>query len=72
MKSENKGFLGANKYPNLKNIYENEKNDLLTMQIKTALKKMSNELFTNKNSSLLNKSTMLNYYCSNIFQKKNL
>lgn len=72
VKNASEGFLGENKFPNLKNIYENEKNDLLTMQIKTALKKISNEFSANNNNSFLNQSNMLNYYCSNFIKKKNI
>ena len=63
--------MGENKYPNLQNIYENEKNDILTEQIKIALKKLSNEFFVNNNSHL-NKSAILNYYCGNFVQQKNI
>ena len=71
IKNNNEGFLGENKYPNLQNIYENEKNDILTEQIKIALKKLSNEFFVNNNSHL-NKSAILNYYCGNFVQQKNI
>ena len=42
---ENNGFLGENKYP--KNIYESEKDNYLTLQIKNALNKIRNELSIN-------------------------
>ena len=71
VKNANEGFLGENKYPKLENIYENEKNDILTEQIKTALKKLSNEFSVNDNS-FLNKSAVLNYYCGNFVHQKKI
>ena len=58
---ENNGFLGENKYP--KNIYESEKDNYLTLQIKNALNKMRYELSLNE--KIAYKSPLFNYYCNN-------
>lgn len=55
------GFLGENKFP--KNIYENEKDNCLTLEIKNALNKMRYELSFNEKMAL--KSPLFNYYCNN-------
>jgi len=57
------GFLGENKKPNEKTIYQSEsQNDLLTLQIKYAISKISEEYY-DKNNDLI-KSSLCDYYCN--------
>ena len=57
------GFLGENKKPNEKKIYQSEsQNDLLNLQIKYALSKISEEYY-DKNNDLI-KSPLCDYYCN--------
>ena len=58
-------YLGNNKKPNIKKIYQNNNNsqdDLLSLQIKYNLNKIKSEYM--KNNFDLNKSPFFNYYCN--------
>ena len=57
------GFLGENKKPNEKKIYQSEnQNNLLTLQIKYVLNKISEEYY-DKNLDLI-KSPICDFYCN--------
>ena len=79
-KIHNNGFLGDNNKPNVQKIYKNdEQNDLLTLQIKYALGKMTSEnsvnIFCNLNNCsdyyLGNNNTFFNNLNNNK-EKKNI
>ena len=57
------GFLGENNKPNEKKIYyNNEQNDLLSLQINYTLNQISQQ-YANKNNDLI-KSPLSDYYCN--------
>ena len=61
-KDKNVGFLGGKNKPNRKHIYKNDDNDdLLTLQIKYALSKMSAQYSVNNLN--INKSLSSNFAC---------
>ena len=63
------GFLGANKKPNVKKIYKRDgQNDLLTLQIKYAISKISSE-YTEKKNDLI-KLPFCYYYCNYNYNAK--
>ena len=71
-KNENgEGFLGENKTPDVTKIYkEEDSQDLLTLQIKNALKKMEQEYYYNYKFGK-NKNGYNNYnYCEYFFSHK--
>ena len=68
-KENSEGFLGENKIPDVTKIYkEEDSQDLLTLQIKNALKKMEQEYFYNhklrKNNSGYNNYNYCEYFFS--------
>ena len=68
-KENSEGFLGENKTPDLTKIYkEEDSQDLLTLQIKNALKKMEQEYYYNyklrKNNSGYNNYNFCEYFFS--------
>ena len=65
------GFLGENKKPNVKKIYKKDaQNDLLTLQIKYAISKISSEYEEKKNE--LTKLPFCDYYCNFNYNFKDL
>ena len=68
-KKNSEGFLGENKTPDVTKIYkEEDSQDLLTLQIKNALKKMEQEYYYNyklrKNNSCYNNYNFCEYFFS--------
>ena len=74
-KNENgEGFLGENKMPDVTKIYkEEDSQDLLTLQIKRALKKMEQEYYYNykfgKNNNGYNNYNYCEYFFSHKFRE---
>ena len=74
LKNNNGGFLGEKNKPNKKHIYNNgDHDDLLTLQIKYALSKMSAQYSVNNlnNNKSLNSNFACDYYLSNVNNMSN-
>ena len=74
-KENSEGFLGENKTPDVTKIYkEEDSQDLLTLQIKNALKKMEQEYYYNyklrKNKSGYNNYNYCEYFFSYSYTSK--
>lgn len=73
-KRKNNGFLGDKSKPDESELYKDEQNNLLTLQIKYALRKMSEQYSVNnkpfKNFKHFN-NNIFDYYLSNIHYSNN-